>query len=73
MSENEGRIPLPDGEITYKLNRNSSAWAAVFRNSPEIRDGLNKFGHKLTVQHHASNYQMKTLRYTQVAVVYDPK
>lgn len=59
--------------ITYKLNRDSSAWANVFRHNQEIRNGLAKYGNELTRSTGASNYRIKTLRYTQVAVVYEPK
>lgn len=38
---------MENGHIEYTLNRNSSAWANVFRNSPEIRAGLRKHGNEL--------------------------
>lgn len=62
-----------NGDITYTLNRNSSAWANVFRNSPEIRAGLRKHGNELVQKTQATNYELRTLRYTQVAVIHDPK
>ena len=62
-----------NGHIEYTLNRNSAAWANVFRNSPEIRDGLRKHGNELTRSTGGSNYDLRTLRYTPVAVIHDPK